>query len=70
MYRNYNAFYSILSRPFLLDMLTNGCVQLKVGGLFVMKFVVGINCKTEKVSGQKIKFFQTHLSLKITNGAH
>lgn len=63
MYRSYNAFYSILSRPFLLDMLTNGHVQLKVGGLFVLKFAVGINCKTEKVSGQKTKFPQTHLSL-------
>lgn len=63
MYRNYNTFYSILSRPFFLDMLTNGHVQLKVGALFVLKFAVGINRKTEKVSGQKIKFSQTHLSL-------
>jgi len=63
MYRNYNAFYSILSRPFILAMLTNGHVQLKVGDLFVLKFAVGINCKIEKISGQKIKFPQTHLSL-------
>lgn len=63
MYRNYNTFYSILNRPFFLDMLTNGHVQLKVGALFVLKFAAGINRKTEKVSGQKIKFSQTHLSL-------